>query len=152
GTRPSTLRGYRWLIETHLRPALGRVTLDKVTPTLIRRLLAAKSDENLSVTTVRHIHGMIRNILGDPVREELIVRNAAWLVRPPSVRHVERPMLSVDDARRLIEAIRGDRLEALWVCALTVGLRRGELLGLRWEDIDFEAGTLTVRQAVLRVD
>jgi len=65
---------------------------------------------------------------------------------------VERRVLSVEDARRLIDAIRGDRLEALWICALTVGLRRGELLGLRWSDVDQEAGVLTVRQTVLRVD
>ena len=58
--------------------------------------------------------------------------------------------MTVEEARRLIETIRGDRLEALWVCALTVGLRRGELLGLRWSDVDLAAGTLTVRQTLLR--
>jgi integrase len=67
------------------------------------------------------------------------------------VRPVERQVLTVEDARSLIESIRGDRLEAV-VCALTVGLRRAELLGLRWLDIDFDAATLTVRQTVLRVD
>ncbi len=151
GTRPSTLRGYRWLIETHVRPALGKVALEKVTPTMIRRLLAAKQDAGLSSATVRHIHGMIRNVLGDAEREELVHRNAARAVRAPTVRQIERQVLSVEDARRLIESIRGDRLEALWLCALTVGLRRGELLGLRWTDIDFESQTLVVRQTVLRV-
>ena len=152
GTRPSTLRGYRWLIETHVRPALGRTPLDKVTPTMIRRLLTAKTADNLSATTVKHIHGMIRNVLADAEREELIHRNPARAVRPPSVRPAERRALTIDEAKRLIDTIRGDRLEALWVCALTVGLRRGELLGLRWSDIDSDNGTLTVRQTVLRVD
>ncbi|BFU46704.1 site-specific integrase [Krasilnikovia sp. MM14-A1004] len=60
--------------------------------------------------------------------------------------------MTIGEAKHLIEVIQGDRLEALWVCALTVGLRRGELLGLRWSDLDLPAGTLTVRQTLLRVD
>lgn len=150
GPRASTLRGYRWLIESHIRPALGKVALSKLTPTMIRRVLSAKADAGLSATTVRHIHGMIRNVLGDAMREELLHRNPALAVRAPSVRQQERRALTVEEARRLIGTIRGDRLEALWVCALTVGLRRGELLGLRWCDVDFSAGTLTVRQTLLR--
>ena len=61
-------------------------------------------------------------------------------------------MLTVDDARRLVSAIRGDPLEALWLCALTLGLRSGELLGLQWSDIDFGAGLLSVRRALQRVN
>jgi integrase len=119
---------------------------------MIRRVLAIKITEGLSATTVRHIHGMFRNVLADAQREELILRNPALSVRAPSVRPVERQPMTVDDAKRLIETIRGDRLEALWVAALTLGLRRGELLGLRWSDINFTAKSLTVRQTVLRVD
>lgn len=151
-TRPSTLRGYRWLINTHVRPSLGKVSMDKLTPTVIRRLLSAKADSGLSSTTVRHIHGMIRNVLGDAVREELLHRKPALAVRAPSVRQIERRALTVEEAKYLIEVVRGDRLEALWVCALTVGLRRGELLGLGWSDLNLAAGTLTVRQTLLRVD
>ncbi|TDC59797.1 hypothetical protein E1258_16795 [Micromonospora sp. KC207] len=141
GTRPSTLQGYRKLIENHVRPALGRLALDKLTPTVIRRLLAEKTDVGLSATTVRHIHGLIRNSLSDADREELVHRNAAKSVRPPAMRQVERRALGVDEAKRLLDVLRGHRLEALYVYALTVGLRRGELLGLAWSDIDFDAGT-----------
>ncbi|MDZ5445736.1 hypothetical protein U2F26_23895 [Micromonospora sp. 4G57] len=135
GTRPSTLQGYRKLIENHVRPAVGQLALDKLTPTVIRRLLAEKTDSGLSATTVRHIHGLIRNSLGDAEREELVHRNAARSVRPPAMRQVERRALGVDEAKRLLDVLRGHRLEALYVCALTVGLRRGELLGLAWSDI-----------------
>ncbi|PWU44509.1 site-specific integrase [Micromonospora globispora] len=152
GTRPSTLQGYRKLIENHIRPAVGKMALDKLNPTAIRRLLAEKTDAGLSATTVRHIHGLIRNSLGDAEREELVHRNAAKSVRPPAMRQVERRALSVHEAKRLLDALRGHRLEALYVCALTVGLRRGELLGLAWSDIDFDAGTLTVRQTVQRAE
>ena len=61
-------------------------------------------------------------------------------------------MLTVEDARRLVSAIRGDPLEAVWLCSLTLGLRSGELLGLRWSDIDFGTGLLTVRHALQRVN
>lgn len=152
GTRPTTLRGYRWLIETHVRPTLGRVRLDKLTPTMIRRVIEAKRESGLSTATVRHVHGLIRNALADAEREELVHRNVAKAVRPPSLDRAERRGLTLAEARRLIDAVQGDRLEALWVCALTLGLRRGELLGLRWADVDFDAGTVGVSQTVLRVD
>jgi len=152
GTRPTTLRGYRWQINTHIVPALGKVNLHKLNPTAIRRLLGACSQAGLSAASVRHVHGLIRNILADAEREELISRNPARAVRPPSAQTIERSALTIEDARRLIEAIRGTRYEALWVCALTLGLRRAELLGLQWSDVDFDNGTATVRQTLLRVD
>jgi integrase len=157
-TRPLTVRGYRALVVSHLAPTLGRVRLDAVTPTLIRRLVEAKTDAGLPTATVRQIHGLIRNILADAEREELVVRNAAKAVRPPALHRPERRALTVTEARRLLKVIAGDRLEAVWVCALSLGLRRGELLGLRWSDIEFgnEATngwgpTVTVRQTLLRV-
>ena len=152
GTRPTTLRGYRWLIREHIRPSLGRKRLDRLTPTDVRRLVEAKSASGLSGQSVRLMHGLIRNVLADAEREELVYRNVAKLVRPPGVQRAEVRALTVDEARRLVAVIKGDRFEALWLCALTLGLRKGELLGLRWADIDFEAGTLTVRRALQRVD
>ena len=124
----------------------------KVTPTQIRRLLEAKADSGLSTATVRHIHAMVRNVLADAEREELVARNAAKLVRPPALTRPERRALTMKEAQALLASIRGDRLEALWVCALSLGLRRGELLGLRWIDVDQVAKTISVRQALLRVD
>ncbi|WP_219912511.1 site-specific integrase [Nonomuraea fuscirosea] len=61
-------------------------------------------------------------------------------------------MLTIEEARRLLDVIKDDRLEAFWVCALTLGLRRGELLGLRWDDVDFANGLLAVRQTLQRAD
>jgi integrase len=78
-------------------------------------------------------------------------RNVAKQVRPPVTQREEVRVLTVEDARRLVGVIRGDRFEELWVCALTLGLRKGELLGLRRSDIDFGDATLTVRQALQRV-
>jgi integrase len=97
------------------------------------------------------MHALIRNALAGAEREELVHRNVAKQVRPPVTQREEVRVLAVEDARRLVDVIRGDRIEALWVCALTLGLRKGELLGLRWNDIDFGDARLTVRQALQRV-
>jgi hypothetical protein len=79
------------------------------------------------------------------VKWGLIARNAAALVDPPRVRRPETKSLTFDQARSLLEAVRGDRLEALYTVALTIGLRQGEALGLHWQDVDLGARTLTVR-------
>jgi integrase len=151
GTRQRTVDGYRALIDNHIWAPLGKVALDKLTPTMIRRLLAEKTDAGLSAATVRHIHGVIRNALGDAEREELVHRNVARSVRPPALRRPERRTLTVAEAKRLIDILGDHPMEAFYVTALTVGLRRGELLGLRWSDVDLGNGTLTVRQTVQRV-
>ncbi|MFJ2032808.1 tyrosine-type recombinase/integrase [Streptosporangium sp. NPDC087985] len=142
GARPLTLRGYRQLIKDHVKPALGRKQLDKLAPTDVRRLVEAKAESGLSAATVKQIHGLIRNALADAEREELMHRNVAKLVKPPALRREEAKVLTIEEAKRLLAVIKDDRLEAFWICALTLGLRRGELLGLRWEDIDFANGLL----------
>ncbi|MGJ6962781.1 tyrosine-type recombinase/integrase [Streptosporangium sp. G11] len=152
GTRPLTLRGYRQLIRDHIGPALGRKQLDKLTPTDVRRLVEAKAESGLSAATVKQIHGLIRNTLADAEREELVHRNVAKLVKTPAVRREEARVLTIEEARWLLDVIKDDRLEAFWVCALTLGLRRGELLGLRWDDVDFANGLLAVRQTLQRAD
>ncbi|MEV4245202.1 hypothetical protein AB0J63_17525 [Streptosporangium canum] len=152
GARPLTLRGYRQLIMDHVKPALGRMRLDKLAPTDVRRLVEAKAESGLSAATVKQIHGLIRNALADAEREELVHRNVAKLVKPPALRREEAKVLTIEEAKRLLAVIEDDRLEAFWICALTLGLRRGELLGLRWEDIDFADGLLAVRQTLQRAD
>jgi integrase len=151
GTRASTLRGYEWLIRQHIRPGLGGIRLDKLTPTDIRHLVERKAESGLSAQSVRLMHALIRNALADAEREELVHRNVAKQVRPPVAQREEVRVLAVGDARRLVSVIQGNRFEALWVCALTLGLRKGELLGLCWRDINFGDATLTVRQALQRV-
>src|SRR5207248_2376455 len=101
--------------------------------------------------TVQYLRAVLRRALGQALRWGLVSRNVATLVDPP---HVERPELHAldpDQAGRLLAAVRGDRLEALYAVALALGLRQGEALGLRWQDIDLDAGTLSVRVALQRV-
>jgi integrase len=98
-----------------------------------------------------HVYKLIRNALGDAYRMELITRNVATQVKAPPLARDHRPHLRLAEAKRLLQAIEGERLEALYVLALTTGLRRGELVALRWDDIDLTTRQLHVRRAMQRV-
>jgi integrase len=105
-------------------------------------------DTGLSPRTVQYIHTTLHKALKDAVGDGLIPRNATDAVRPPRQVKKEVGPLSPDQARAFLEAARGERFEALYVLAVTAGLREGELLGLKWEDVDLEAGTLSVRRTL----
>ena len=96
------------------------------------------------------MHAVLRNALAHAEREELISRNVAKLVRVPSPRYKIGKSLTVDEVRRLLAAASGHRLYPLYVVAATMGLRRGELLGIRWEDVDLANGTLSIEKTVQR--
>ncbi len=152
GVRPRTHQSYAQLVRLHLKPALGHHQLTKLTPQHVQALLNAKLAAGLSPRTVQYLRAVLRRALGQALKWGLVARNVATLFDPPrSVRHENRP-LTADEARRFLAAARGDRLEALYAVAVALGLRQGEILGLRWPDIDLDAQVLTVRFAIQRVD
>ena len=105
---------------------------------------------NLSPTTVRYAYSVIRTALGQAMRQGKVIRNVATLTDPPRRNGRETHQLTREQARALIEGTRDDPLGALYVTALGTGLRQGELLALRWQDIDLQAGELTVRHSLQR--
>ena len=107
--------------------------------------------EPLSPRTVQMIHAVLRNAIEHAVREEVVPRNVVKLIRVPTPQYEVGTGLSVEQARSVLAAVERDRFRALYVAALVLGLRKGELLGLRWEDVDLAAGELHVRQAAQRV-
>ncbi|WP_243420965.1 tyrosine-type recombinase/integrase [Micromonospora globispora] len=100
---------------------------------------------------MQFIHAVLRNALGQAMREELVSRNVATLVRVPAPRYKVGKGLSVEQVKRLLRAAEGHRLYPLYLVAATLGLRRGELLGLRWQDLDLDRGILSVEQTVQRL-
>ena len=149
--RPSTLRSYEGIVAVHLQPGLGRIRLKELSVREVQRLLNTKHAAGSSPRTVERIRAVLRQALGQAVRQGLISRNAAALARPP--RMVREPVqtLSPEAARRLLEAVHGTREEGLYTVALAIGLRQGEALGLRWEDVDLDTGQLRVVHALQRV-
>ena len=149
--RPSTFASYSGIVRKHLIPVLGRTTIDRLTVQDIAGLLARKRSEGLSSRTSQYVLFILRNALNKAVRWGIASRNVAQLIDAPRVSHRDVNVLSPDDALRLVTAAREDRLEGLWVLALSTGLRRGELLGLSWSDIDLDRRQLRVTKALQRV-
>jgi integrase len=139
----STGSMYRRYLTKHVPPELKRKLLAKVTKDDLGALYRAKRASGLSGRTVLHLHAVLHTCLKS-AETDLGVRNVAANVEKPSVENHEMGILEGAEIARLIAAARGDRLEALFVLAVTTGMREGELLGLRWSDISFDRRELTV--------
>jgi integrase len=150
--RPRTYHSYAQIVRIHLIPALGKHQLTKLAPQNVQALMNARRAQGLSPRTVLYIRAVLRRALGQALKWGLVAQNVATLVDPPKpVRH-EPNFLTGEQARRFLAANEGDRLEALYAVAVALGLRQAEILGLRWQDVDFEAGTLAVRRQLQRLN
>jgi integrase len=148
--RQRTWEGYAHLVKKHIAPALGRVKLRSLATTHVRGLYRQKLDSGLPPRTVQYIHVTLKKALSQAVDDGLIPRNPAAPVKAPRPARKEIRPLTQEQARALLDAAgeAGDRFEALYVVAIHCGLRQGELLGLRWEDVDLETGALQVRRTL----
>ncbi|MEH1011727.1 site-specific integrase [Micromonospora sp. CPCC 206060] len=175
--KPTTARGYESAVRLHLVPALGTKRLDTLQVQHVKAFLDEFRRKCLCCTAgldktrrpdrqccsagrcckkypsarqIQFVHAVLRNALQHAMREELVSRNVAKLVRVPSPRYRVGKGLAVEQVRKLLAAAEGHRLHTLYVVAATMGLRRGELLGLRWSDLDLDEGTMTIAQTVQR--
>ena len=148
--RPRTWARYESLIRIHALPEIGRLPLGKLGPAHLQRLYASRLEAGQSPASVRQLHAVLHRSLRQAFRWGLVGRNVADLVTPPRVERHRVQALSPEQSRALLEAARGDRLEALYVVALSTGMRLGELLALGWADIDLDAGALQVRGTLQR--
>ena len=148
--KPSTYRNYERDFALYINPTLGRVRLNRLEPAQVSQLYERKLAEGLSPTSVRLIHATLRRALTVAMRWGLIGRNVALMVDPP--RQSQHPVepLSLAEARALLDAAKGDRMEARWVLGLSLGLRQGEALGLWWQDVDLTSGVLRVSRQLVR--
>lgn len=149
--RSKTYDSYGQIVRLYIAPALGKIQLAKLSPQQVQAFLNAKLESGLSPRTVQYCHAILRRALGQAYKWAQVPRNVATLVDPPRVRRHEVQPFTPDQARAFLASIQGDRLEALYTVALSLGLRQGEALGLRWSDVDLERGMLTVRMALQRV-
>jgi integrase len=148
--RPRTLDRYRSDIDGHIIPAIGWYRLDKLRPAHLVALYNAKAAEGLSGASLRHMHAVIRRALNVAVRWQLLAVNPALLVDSPRAAQHEVIPLTAAEARQLIAAAAGDRMQARWLVGLALGLRQGEALGLWWGDIDLDARLLRIRRGLQR--
>jgi integrase len=148
--RPTTALRYQGLIRRHLIPRLGRIPLTRLAPHDLASCYAAMTDDGLAPRTAGHAHRVLGRALRDAEGSGLVGRNVARLVTAPRVPHQEMKALDADQAHRLLRAAAGDRLEALYLLALSTGAREGELLALRWSDLDLDSGVVRIRRTLLR--
>ncbi|MGP3687406.1 tyrosine-type recombinase/integrase [Streptomyces sp. IBSNAI002] len=177
--KPATLSSYEGLSRLYIRPALGKKRLNRLSPSDVRLFLAtfkagclccmrgadaarAKEDRSCcavgrcckrspSARTVQYVHAVLRSALQQAMREELIARNVAKIVETPTVKREEVHPLDAGEARILLKTAKPHRLYALWLLLVSTGLRRGEVLGLTWGDVDLTAGQLRVRRNLQRI-
>jgi integrase len=142
--RPATHENYGYALK-HILPTIGSVPLVKLTPQHLQKLYREKQDAGLT-RMVLLIHAVMHKALSQAEKWNLVPRNVAALVDPPKIVSKEFHALSPEEAGRLLAAAVDDRLHALYALAISCGLRQGELLGLKWEDVDADKGTLTVRR------
>jgi integrase len=151
GWSPATLRSYRSAIDVHIGPALGSRKLLDLSVRDVQRLLEQMLAGGHSGRHVAHVRGVLRSAIAHAERSELVHRNVAALAAPPPVRQQEMRALSAAELRALFSALEGERLRPLLVTASTLGLRRGELIALRWADVDLDDATFTVRRTGQRI-
>jgi integrase len=149
--RPSTWAEHRSKVEVHLVPAIGGVLLQRLNPGHLNKLYADLLERGLSARTVLHVHATIRRALADATRWGLVPRNVALLASPPRPGRTELQVWTAADLRSFLAYVQGDRLYALWLLAASTGMRRGEVLGLQWPDVDLGRARVAVRRSLVTV-
>ena len=150
--RPMTFRRYHEIVRLHIVPELGRVPLSRLTPQHVEKMLAAVAAKGASARSVDHCRAVLRNALQAAMKHSIVGRNVAALADAPSVPAREVQVLTVYAARRILEAVKDDRLKALFTVSLALGLRQSEVLGLRWGDVNIDAGTVSIQRTLQRVN
>lgn len=148
--RPSSFRRYSEMCNTHFIPSLGKKLLAKLTPLDVQNYYADKLTGGLSPTTVNTQHAVLHHALKQAVRWGLIVRNVTEAVDPPREARVEYVTWNETQVRAFLTVADTDALSAFWRLALLTGMRRGEMLGLKWSALDLTRGTLHVMQTLSR--
>lgn len=148
--RTSTRKNYGDLTRLYVLPTLGKIKLTQLQPAHVQQLYGALIDQGRAPKTVRNVHAALRRALKQAVDWNLCPRNVAALVQPPRVPRKEVEVLTAEEVRTLLTTVRGDRWEALLATALATGMRFGELLGLRWGDVDLTGRTVHVQRQLQR--
>ncbi len=151
---------YRQIVTEYLLPAFGEVRVDKLRPAHVESALARwsstakikRTDKPLAARTVKHLRDTMRAVCRWGLRMELIQRDVTAAVEPPKVEAKEMQTLDAAGVAALLAAAEGSELQAPITVLVGTGLRRGELLGLRWSDLDLDGRRLTVRRSVEFVD
>jgi integrase len=146
----STYDNYHTIVKFHVLPVLGRRKVTDISVADVDRLLALKLGAGLSPSTVHRVRALISQCLDQGVRWGEVPTNVARLSRPPKMVRPEGRTLTRDQAQQLLETLKTHRHESLYLLMLSTGMRRGEALGLRWEDLNLESGVVRIKRNLKR--
>jgi integrase len=143
-----TALAYKSIVDHHIIPAIGTLKLSQLRVDHLQKLYSDKLKAGLAPRTVQKIHQVIHTALEYAVKWGLVVRNVSSLAKAPAFRGDPPTALTASQAKELFDMVQNDRLYPLYICAVTLGLREGELLALTWEDVSFEKRTLHVNKQI----
>jgi integrase len=146
--RTKTYGGYESIVRVRVNPRIGGVRLSKVTPVVLQQLYTYLLESGLSTRSVNHTHRVLHKAFGQAMKWGIIPRNPCDATDPPRPKTTEMQTLTSDQVNTLLEGTAGELNQALYLLAVSSGLRLGELLGLRWSDVDFDGKRLFVRRAL----
>jgi integrase len=154
-TSQRTLENYQYIIMQHIKPTLGHLKISKLQPSHLQEYYAQKLSNGkmdggggLSAQSVKHHHRLIFKVLKDAVKWLLIVRNVAEAVTSPKTRKVEMATWDNEQVKIFLDVSKDSSYYQIYLIAINTGMRRGEVLGLRWQDIDFDNNLIYVRQSL----
>lgn len=148
--RARTWEGYESIVRVRVAPRIGKTKISDVSPSVIQGLYSELTESGLSAHSVRRTHAVLHRAFAQAVRWGEMPRNPCDAVDPPRAGRDEMRTLSAEQVTRLLDATRRDRLHAVYALAVTTGMRLGELLGLKWSDVDLDAGRLSIRRTLQR--
>jgi integrase len=149
---PSAFNNYEWAVRIHIAPDIGNKKVSKLTVHDVDHLISKKMDAGLAPSSVRRIRSVLIMGLDQGVKWGYVARNVAKLTKGPKVVFKEGRSLTPAQAQKLLKSTAGHRFETLYVVTLALGLRRGEVLGIKWTDIDFAKRKLTISRQLQRVN
>jgi integrase len=148
--RQSTFDGYEIAVRVHIKPALGRLKLKKLTPAHAATFYQDKLAAGFAPASVNKLHVTLHKALDQAVKWNMIPRNVSEAVKAPRPASKDMRTLSADQVRAMLKAARGDRLEAIYALAVHTGMRQGELLALKWADVNLRDGRVSVRRTITK--
>lgn len=148
--RPTTYSSYEYIIRVHIKPGLGKAHIRELKPEQIQKFYNERKASGLSSRTVRYIHVVLHEALEQAMRNNLIVRNVSEATTLPKQEKKEMRVLTVEEQNKFLKVLSGDKLGILFKLDLASGMRRGELLGLNWKDVDLKEGVIRVTRSLSR--
>lgn len=148
----STFDDYESIIKNHINPVLEKYNLKDLRPEHLQMLYNEKHKAGLSTKRIKDIHVILHSALNQAIKNGLIVRNVSEATTlPKNTREKEMKVLTIEEQKRFLQVLEGERLKPAFVLALSTGMRLGEILALKWQDVDLENKRITIRNSVRRI-